>query len=72
MTALLQKAFEKAAQLPDTLQDDVAARLLEDIEGELRWDETFSRSEDLLDKLADRALAQFAAGKTQRKGFDEL
>jgi len=72
MTELLQKAFEQAAQLPDDLQDDVAARLLEDIEGELHWDETFRRSEDLLEKLADRALAQFAAGKTQRKGFDEL
>ena len=43
-----------------------------DEDGETRWDETFRRSEDLLEKLADRALAQFKAGETQRKGFDEL
>jgi len=75
MTALLQKAFEQAAQLPDALQDDVATQLLEaleDIQGEMRWNDAFRRSEDLLEKLADRALAQFEAGKTQRKGFDEL
>jgi hypothetical protein len=72
MTGLLQKAFEQASQLPEVLQDDVAAQLLEDIDGELRWDDTFRRSQDQLEKLADRALAQHAAGKTHRKGFDEL
>jgi hypothetical protein len=46
--------------------------LLEDIKGEMRWAETFRRSEDLLEKLADQALAQVEAGKAQRKGFDEL
>jgi hypothetical protein len=75
MTALLQKAFEQAARLPNDLQDDVAAKLpevLKDPQGEMQWDEAFRRSEDLLERLADRALAQLEAGRTQRKGFDEL
>jgi hypothetical protein len=75
MTALLQKAFEQAARLPDDLQDDVATKLLEaleDIQGEMQWDEAFRGSEDMLERLADRALAQFEAGRTHRKGFDEL
>ena len=60
MTGLLKKAFERASELPEVLQDDVAAELLEDIEGELRWDDTLRRSPDLLEKLADQALAQVA------------
>jgi len=72
MTGLLKEAFERASQLPEAVQDDVAAQLLEDIEGELQWDDTLRRSQDALEKLADHALAQHKAGKTHRKGFDEL
>jgi hypothetical protein len=72
MTGLLREAFERASQLPEALQDDVATQLLEEIEGELRWDDTLRRSHVELEKLADRALVQKKAGKTQRKGFDEL
>ena len=72
MTSLLKKAFDKASQLPLALQDQIAQGLLEEIEWELKWDETLTGSERLLEKLANEALAEFEAGKTVQKGFDEL
>jgi hypothetical protein len=38
MTELLTQAFEKASELPDDLQDHLALDVLEEIEGESRWD----------------------------------
>jgi len=72
MTRLLEKVIEEASRLPETLQDEIAERLLEDIHGEEQWDETLARSADALEKLADRALAEFRAGRTKKMGFDEL
>jgi len=72
MTTLLQQAFEKASQLPADLQDQLAQDLLEDIAGELQWDTTLTHSEDLLEKLAEKALREFEAGRTRAQGFDEL
>jgi hypothetical protein len=72
MTILLQQAFEKASQLPAELQDQLAQDILDDIAGELQWDTTLARSEDLLEKLAGKALREFEAGRTHPQGFDEL
>ena len=72
MTTLLQQAFEKAAQLPADLQDQLAQDLLDDIAGELQWDTTLAHSEALLEKLAAKALREFEAGHTRPQGFDEL
>ncbi len=72
MTKLLEKAFEQAIQLPQILQDEIAKDLLEDIEGEFKWDETLVGSHDELRKLAEHALKQFKSGHTKEMGFDEL
>jgi hypothetical protein len=64
MTELLRRAFEQASQLPARLQDEVAQQLLEDVEGELLWDDTLTRSQEQLEKMADRALQEFRAGRT--------
>ena len=67
MTQLLQKAFESAAKLPQEEQDKFARFLLAELESERQWTELFSRSEseDLLEGLADEALAAHRAGRTQ-------
>jgi hypothetical protein len=72
MTVLLKEAFDKALKLPETLQDEIARELLADIEAESRWDQTFKDTEDQLAKLADKALADFKAGRVKKMGFDEL
>jgi hypothetical protein len=58
---LLEQAFQKAASLPDTQQDEIAAWLLAELEAEARWDELFAESQDLLAQLADEALAEHRA-----------
>ena len=67
MTELLQQAFEQAAKPPQTQQDTFARFLLAELDSERRWDELLHRpeSEDLLERLADEAVAAHRAGRTQ-------
>jgi hypothetical protein len=64
MTALLAKAFEQATQLPDVEQNALAKWLLDELQSEKRWSEAFADSEDVLEQLADEALAAKRQGKT--------
>jgi len=72
MTTLLEKAFEKASQLPDVEQNALAKQLLEELESEKRWGAAFAESEDILDKFADEALEEHRQGKTRTLNVDEL
>lgn len=65
MTNLLEKAFTEASRLPLATQNMIAERLLEDIQAEGKWDETFADSKDELSRLADEALSDFQNGKTK-------
>lgn len=65
MTELLEQAIAKLKTLPIDEQDAIAALILEELEEEHRWDESFARSPDLLAKLAAEAMAEHRAGKTQ-------
>lgn len=65
MTQLLDQAFRELAKLPPSEQDSLAAALLAELASEKRWTELFGQSQDLLGKLADEALAEHRAGKTQ-------
>lgn len=66
MTLLLERAINEVKKLTDDQQDALAQLILENLD-EQRWDELFSRpeSETLLEKLANEALAEYHAGKTQ-------
>jgi len=72
MTELPAKAFQEASKLSHQMQDELAQRLLDDLVGESQWDATLARSQDQLGRLADKALAEFRAGKTVKMGIDEL
>jgi hypothetical protein len=65
MTQLLEQAFQEVARLPAKQQDEIAAWLLAELEAEARWDELFAGSQDLLAQLADEALAEHRAGRTE-------
>ena len=69
MTELPQQAFERASELP---QD--ARFLLAELESERRWTKLFSRpeSEELLEPLADKALAEHRAGLTRPLNLEAL
>ena len=74
MTELLQQAFDRASELPDSQQDEFARFLLAELNSERRWDEMFSRpeSEDLLDQWAGEALDAHRAGRTQPLDVETL
>ncbi|MCT7958281.1 hypothetical protein [Laspinema palackyanum] len=65
MTELLERAIALMQALPETEQDAIASVILAEIEEEQRWDESFSRSPDLLAQLASSAMTEYHAGKTQ-------
>ena len=65
MTKLLEQALEQVAKLPASEQDAVAAILLEELASEQRWAESFAKSQDKLAKLAEKALAEYNAGRTK-------
>lgn len=64
MTQLLEQAYARLAQLPEPEQDTIAALILEEIEDEEKWSQKFATSQDLLSRLAQKALAEHRAGKT--------
>jgi hypothetical protein len=72
MTSLLNQAFQKASQLPDRLQDELAQEFLAEIESEGRWDQALADSQDQLDRMAEKALEEYRTGKTREMGFDEI
>lgn len=65
MTDLLERAIAKLKTLLASEQDAIAAMILEELEDDRRWDESFSRSPDILAKLAANAMTEYHAGKTQ-------
>lgn len=65
MTELLEQAIARLKTLPSNDQNAIATMILEEIEDDQRWDESFARSSDLLAKLATEAMAEYRAGKTQ-------
>jgi len=66
MTKLLEKAFEEASKLPETEQDILARRILEELESEKRWEIAFATSEDVLEAMGDDALDEHAREKPRR------
>ena len=72
MTKLLEEAFAEASKLPEQEQDALAAVILEELASERRWDQAFADSADLLAQLAEQALAEHRAGKTQRLDPERL
>ncbi|PSQ88007.1 MAG: hypothetical protein BRD42_00230 [Bacteroidetes bacterium QS_3_64_15] len=66
MTQLLEKAFEKASELPEEEQDDLAAFILEELESERQWEQAFSESQDELERMADEALEKHNAGDSEK------
>jgi len=65
MTALMEKAWAEMSTLPEREQDMVAQIILDTIRDEQAWDQQFAASHDFLDHLADKALADYEAGRTR-------
>ena len=72
MTKLLEKAFKEASRLPEVEQNALAKWVMEELEAEGKWEKVFAASEDVLDKLADAALAEHKQGKTKPLNAKDL
>lgn len=72
MTTLLNSAFEKITTLPEIEQNIFARFIIEEIEGEKQWDNSFSLSEDLLENMANEALIDFHNNKTSKLDVEKL
>jgi hypothetical protein len=72
MTKLLQEAFDQASKLPEAEQDALGRILLEELAAERRWKNLFAGSQDLLEELADQALAEHDAGRTEKLDPEKL
>ena len=66
MTKALERAFQEASKLPDVEQDALAEAIRNEVLGEEDWERSFSASADAIEKLADEAIAEHRAGRTQR------
>jgi hypothetical protein len=58
MNTLLSKALERVASLPDEAQESIASLIIDEIDAERAWDESFARSQDKLGELVRRARAE--------------
>lgn len=72
MTKLLQKAFDEASKLPEAEQDALGRVLLEELASERCWEQLFAGSHDLLAELANEALAEHRAGRTEKLNPEKL
>jgi len=72
MTQLLKQAFAEASKLPEIEQNAFAQWMLSEIMAEKKWEKAFEESQDVLEALADEALAEHALGKTKPLEFEKL
>lgn len=72
MGKLLEKVITETAKLPDAEQEAFAAFMLAELESERRWDDLFSRSQDVLEDMADEARREYRAGLTAPLDPDAL
>lgn len=64
MTPMLEQAIVAAKELPEADQDALAASILEWIEDERRWADSFARMHEALAELARETLAEHHGGQT--------
>jgi hypothetical protein len=72
MTKLLERAFREASKLPEVEQNALAKWVIEELKSEDRWEKAFAGSEDILDRLANEALAAHKDGKTKPMDIEKL
>ena len=64
MTALLEKALEKAQGLPEQEQDAIATQILAAIESENAWQARFAAKRGILERMAEEAMQLDRKGET--------
>ena len=72
MAQSLEHAFGEISKLPESQQDALARRLLDELLAEKKWDRLFSESEELLTTLANEAIEEHKSGKAKPLDLSSL
>ena len=72
MTELLDRTIIKLKTLSVEQQDAIAMIILEELEDEIQWINSFELSQDILAKLAKEAMSEYHSGKTQELDLETL
>ena len=65
VTKEFEKVIAEVGKLPADAQRSLARWILEQLQDENRWEESFRASQDLLEKMADEALEERTRGGTK-------
>jgi hypothetical protein len=72
MTKALEEVFKEASKLPEAEQDALADAIRAEIRAEKEWDKSFASSMDVLERMADEAIADHPAGRTKPVNPDKM
>ena len=72
MTRALESVFYQISSLPPDEQDRIAGWLQSELVSEEVWTRRFAQSQDVLDALDDKALADLAASRTTDLDPDKM
>ncbi len=72
MTKALEEVFRQVSQLPEAEQDALAEAIRAEIVTEKEWESSFAGSPDVLERLADEAIADHRAGRTKPVDPDKM
>ncbi len=81
MIAVMEEIFERVSKFSEKEQEILAhywimeinqPDFIEKIKDEIKWDKSFSESQDILEMMADKALKEAGEGKAEQIGWDGL
>ena len=72
MTKALEEVLKQVSKLPEAEQDALAEAIRAEIEAEKDWATSFAGSLDVLERLADEAIADHRAGRTKPIDPDQM
>ena len=72
MTPALENVFSQISSLPADEQDRIAGWLQSELVAEEGWARRFAQSQDVLNALADEAVADEASGRTTTLDPDKM
>ena len=72
MTKALEEVLRQVSRLSEAEQDALAEAIRAEIEVEKDWDKSFASSLDVLERLADEAIADHRAGRTKPVDPDKM
>jgi hypothetical protein len=72
MNRTLKEVIDAVSSLPETEQRELAAAILQELQTEAKWRAALQNSKSALSKLAEEALEEYRAGRTESLDPDRL